>query len=84
MASSVLVGEVSMAHGQLLGLAGPGGTEVLLTLHGAPSHGGAGHPSRISDSEGLCSLHDVGGRVGTETSGENSSQLSCVLGWDAD
>lgn len=73
-----------MAHGQLLGLAAPGGTGVLLTLLGDPGHGGAGYPSRISDSEGLCSLHDVGGRVGTETSGENSSRLSCALGWDAD
>lgn len=73
-----------MAGGQLLELAGLSGTGLPSALCGDPRCGGAGRPGRTSDSEGLCCLHDVGGRVGTKTSGENSSQLSCALGWDAD
>lgn len=62
----------------------PGGTGVSPACHGHSRHGGAGRPGRTSGSEGLCCLRDVGGRVGTKTSGENSSRLSCALGWDAE
>lgn len=77
---------VSVAGCQLLGLglAGPGGTGLPPAPHGDTRRSGAGRPGRTSDSEGLCCLHDVGGRVGTKTSGENSSWLSCASGWDAD
>jgi len=86
LASSVLMGEASVAGGQLLGLglAGPGGTGVPSALRGDPRRSGASHPGRTLDSEGLCCLLDVGVRVGSKTSGENSSRLSCALGWDAD
>lgn len=62
---------------------GSAGPAVPSALRGDPWCSRAGCSSRTSGSEGLCCLHDVGGRVGTETSGENSSRLSCALGWDA-
>lgn len=80
LATSVLARKARVASGQLLGLARDG----LVGPGADPRHNGTSCPGETLDSKGLCCLHDVGGRVGTKTSGENSSQLSCVLGWDAD